>query len=108
MKTNMTAHAKFDRANRLEYIINTIGIGNVVAEISTVDKQGRAGFQKLTDTGVIIILSADNKTIVTAYIATPDQACTVYKTAKKVSKMPDGLYSRIRKNEAIMKKQPKF
>ena len=108
MKKNMTYHARFDRTNRIEYIINTIGIGNVVAEISTVDNQGRKGFQKLTDTGVIIILSGDNKTIVTAYIATPDQACAVYKTAKKVSRMPDGLYSRVRKNYEIMKNQPKF
>ena len=51
MKTNMTGHARYDRTNRINYIIDTIGIGNVIAEIATVDDLGRAGFQKLTDTG---------------------------------------------------------
>lgn len=108
MKTNMTAHARFERQNRIEYIINTVGLGSVIAEIRVIDNQNRISHQKLTDTGVIIILSADNKTIVTTYIATADQACAIYKTAKKVSRLPDNLYTRVRKNAKYIKNQPKF
>lgn len=108
MKTNMTGHARYDRTNRINYIIDTIGIGNVIAEIATVDDLGRAGFQKLTDTGVIIVLSADNKTIVTAFIGTLAQVCNVYKTAKKCQRLPDGLYNKVLNNNKYLQKQPKY
>ena len=108
MKTNMTEHARYDRTNRINYIIDTIGIGNVIAEIATVDDLGRAGFQKLTDTGVIIVLSADNRTIVTAFIGTLAQVCKVYKTAKKSQRLPDGLYNRVINNGKYINKQPKY
>lgn len=104
-KTNLTAHARFDRMTRIEYIIDTIGIGEVIAECAIHDERG--GYRRLTSTGVIIVVANDKHTIITAFIAEPRQAAAVYLEDKKVRKMPDNLYNRIRKNEYYQKNQPR-
>jgi len=107
MKTNMTYHARKERCSRIDYIIDTVGIGDVIASIATTDSLGRKGFQKLTNTGVIIVLSADEHTVVTTYIATLGQACAIYKTDKNCKFLPDGLYKKINNNAKYIKGQPK-
>ena len=63
----MTKHAQVDRISRLEYICDTVGIGEVVAEINEIDEYGNTLSKKLTDTGVIIIVSVNyNRTRETA------------------------------------------
>ena len=107
MKTNMTYHARRERISRIDYIIDTVGIGEVIASIATTDSLGRKGYQKLTSSGVIIVLSADERTVVTMFIATLGQACAVYKTDKNCKFLPDGLYKRINNNAKYIKGQPK-
>lgn len=106
MKTNMTRHARFDRMSRLEYILDTVGIGEVIAEIENTH-DARGGFQRLTSTGVIVITSQNKRTIVTAYIATIEQACGVYCKAKRVKRMPNNLYNRFKNNAEYVKNQPR-
>lgn len=104
-KTNLTAHARFDRMTRIEYIIDTVGIGEVIAECASHNENG--GYRRLTSTGVIIVVGNDKRTIITAFIAEPKQAAAIYLEAKKVRKMPDNLYNRVRKNEYYQKNQPR-
>lgn len=100
MKTNMTHHARFDRANRLNYIVDTIGIGEVVCTYHQKCYDGRDAFLKLTSTGVIMVVSEENK-IITAYIATVSEAIGLHRKATGRHDMPTGLYKRICKNEKL-------
>lgn len=100
MKTNMTHHARFDRANRLNYIIDTIGIGEVMYTSYQKCYDGRDAFLKLTSTGVVVVTGKDNK-IITAYIATVNEAIGIYRKATGRHEMPAGLYKRICKNEKL-------
>lgn len=102
---NMTIHAREDRRSRLEYIVDTIGIGEIIATAENKDYRG--GYCKLTSTGVVIVFSKDNKTVVTAFIADVTQAASIYKADKKVRCMPDSLYRRIKGNNYYRIHQPK-
>ena len=106
MKTNMTHHARFDRANRLNYIVDTIGIGEVVCTYRQKCYDGRDAFLKLTSTGVIMVVNEENK-IITAYIATIGEAIGVYREATTRHELPSGLYKRIRQNEKLYTKNGK-
>lgn len=107
MKSNMTNHARHDRRNRFDYILDTVGLGTeIVAEVKRLDDKNRVAYSRLTDSGIIVIVSADHKTVVTAYIATIEQASAIYRTARGCSIMPNSLYKRIKANEKFMKNQP--
>lgn len=105
MTSNMTFHAQVERRARLDYIIDTVGIGEVIAEIRD-ERDPRIAYQRLTSTGVVVIVGADKRTIVTAFIANIDQAILIYKNAKNVSRLPDGLYRRIKGNQKYRRNQP--
>lgn len=104
MKTNMTYHARKDRMDRIEFILDNVGLGEVVAE--TASKDSRGGTIRLTSTGVIIVVSADNRTIVTTYIASVSQAIRVYSAAHYTTKLPNALYKKVAANAKIIDKQP--
>ena len=105
---NMTYHANTERLARLEYIVDTIGFGEVVAEFKGKDNLDRPFTQKLTDTGVMIVVGIDGKSIVTAYIANYAQANYCYRQAHGNRRMPQNLCRRINNNEEIRKSQPCF
>lgn len=102
MKTNMTYHARVERADRLEYILNTTGIGEVVAEAPN-DERG--GLRRLTNTGVIIVVAEDHKTVVTAFICDIRQARSVYAYSHN-GRLPNYLANRVYSNSVYQKKQP--
>ena len=104
----MTKHAQVDRISRLEYICDTVGIGEVVAEINEIDEYGNTLSKKLTDTGVIIIVSVNYNRLVTAFIASCNQAITIWRTDKGDGKrLPNSLYKQIKTNEKYyIKGQP--
>ena len=107
MKTNMTFHARVERDNRLEFIIDTVGIGEVICETNRPDDSyGKPVKMRLTDTGVIIVTSQENK-IITAYIATISEAIGVYREATTRHELPSGLYKKIRQNEKLYTKNGK-
>ena len=105
MKTNMTAHAFYDRMTRFEYIVDTVGIGKVAARYQDVDAKNRIAFFELTTTGVIIVKNKDNM-VVTAYIAREQQAIKVWRGADGNKKMPAPLYKKINQNAVARENQP--
>lgn len=97
MKKNCTHHIN-DRLNRINYIIDNIGFGEVIAEREWVDTTGRACIRQLTNTGVIIVLDADREKVVTMFVATVLQIKAMYH-----GKIANWLYRLAVKNEKIMK-----
>lgn len=98
----MTKHARFERNARLEYIIDTIGMGEPVCEIES--RQG--GQRILTNTGIIIV--KDGTTLITAFIADFNQAYAIYKIANPNGKFPKKLESVIKLNhKGITAHQPR-
>lgn len=105
MKTNMTAHAKLDRMARLEYIIDTVGIGKVAVRVQDLDEYNRIAIFELTTTGVIIVRNAENM-VVTAYIARVQQAARIWHIQHGDKKMPAPLYTKIKENDYARIHQP--
>ena len=62
IKRNISYHISEDRLDRAVYIMQTIGLGEIIKEERTVDTQGRVSWQCLTDTGVLLVLN-EQKTI---------------------------------------------
>lgn len=105
MVATMTKHARVDRQARIDYIIDTVGIGEIIAgAVGT--NNGHANYECLTNTGVLLIFSLDRKTLITAYIPNTQKAVAVYLQATQRKKMPDGLYNRVKANQTYAKKQP--
>ena len=105
MTSNLTCHARFDRSERLEYIIDTIGVGKEVCQMFyDVEKPCT---KVLTTTGVIIIKSTKNQ-VITAFIATMGQAQTVWSDAHNNNgkQMPPVLRQKIRDNIGYQRRQP--
>ncbi len=99
---NLTKHAQNDRYNRLIYIRDTVGIGDVVmAQVR--DNDGTSRY--LTDTGVILVIS-QTATLITAWIATTTQALVLYKTAHNGAQLPNYLYKCITRNQRFTVNQP--
>lgn len=97
MKKNCTHHIN-DRLDRINYIIDNIGFGEVIAEREWVDTTGRACIRQLTNTGVIIVLDANREKVVTMFVATVLQIKAMYH-----GKIANWLYRLAVKNEKIMK-----
>ena len=108
MNKNMSKHAIEERLQRFNYIVDTIGIGETIAEHKELDQFGRENTKKLTSTGVIIVIGTDQKTIVTAYIASVQQAMRVYKQATGHKRVPNNLLQRLYNNEIIRNNQPNY
>ena len=88
----MTYHARIEREARINYIIDTVGIGEPVVKVQR-PKDKR--YMTLTNTGVIIITGNDN-VLITMYIGTIDEALMTYRNATKMHNMPDGLLKKSR------------
>lgn len=92
-KMTMTNHVINDRMNRLLYIAQTIGWGEIIAE----DFHG-TGRECLTSTGVVLVKATDAERLITAWIADVDRATAIWRGAGKGNKMPDWLMRRIANN----------
>ena len=101
----MTEHARKDRQARLEYIIDTIGVGKIVVRHQDIDEKNRIVIFELTTTGVIIVRNAENM-VVTAYIAEMRQAVRVWRCQNGNKKLPAPLYKKITQNEKVRINQP--
>ena len=98
MKTNMTIHAYMDRMDRIEYIIDNIGLGKPICDTYVV-RDDLPAHMTLTTTGIMIVRNLDDK-IITVYIASMGQAKGVWEAKHgKDKKMPAPLRSKIRDNE---------
>lgn len=71
----MTYHARVERVERIEAIAQTIGITRPVLEY--IDYQDQKRYQ-LTTTGIILVLSLKQDLLITAFMATYEQASKLY------------------------------
>lgn len=98
MKRNCSAHITNDRLDRVNYIIDNIGFGEVIAEREWIDTAGKACIRQLTNTGIIIVLDPNKEKVVTMFVATVLQIKAMYH-----GKIANWLYKLAVKNEKIMK-----
>ena len=85
MKEQMTYHVAVQRANRVQHIIDDIGLGQIVKEKYTRFSLEQAGrWVCLTDTGITIIKDEPKEKIITMYVTTQRELVAVFGGAKKV------------------------
>lgn len=85
MKEQMTYHVAVQRANRVQHIIDEIGIGQIIKEKYVCYGIGQAGkYICLTDTGITIVKSEDKLTIITMYVTTQKELVAVFGGVKKI------------------------
>ena len=106
-KTNMTYHSRYERYDRLTYILEKIGdFGETVAVAEQYDEVcERWAVLHLTSTGILIVKALDGK-VITAYIPRTGKAISVYKTCFGDKRMPNALYKRICWNQMYVNDQP--
>lgn len=103
-----TKHITVERYDRMVYIIDHLGdFGEeVILEAIIRNPQGIERLYQLTNKGVMIIRPLDDKNLViTAWIATYEQAMTMARKMRK-QRLPDTLYRRIIANKIICAGQP--
>ena len=103
MKRNITYHISEDRIDRAVFIMQTIGLGNIIKEVRQVDEKGRVGWQCLTDTGVLLVLDEKKEVAITLYIATQPKVSAMYQ-----GKTPSWVMKMVRKNRELAEKQNKI
>lgn len=85
MKEQMTYHVAVQRANRVQHIIDDIGLGQIIKEKYTRFSLEQAGrWVCLTDTGITIIKDEAKEKVITMYVTTQRELITVFGGTKKV------------------------
>ena len=102
IRRNMSAHASIDRYDRLEYIIDTIGLGEPCMSAPSLNAPSR--MEVVTTTGVIIVQSTEYNTGITAFIGSIDKITALYQSTG--NKIPKALYRKIISNLCYLKNQP--
>lgn len=98
MKEQMTYHVAVQRADRVQHIINDIGLGQIVKEKYVRYGIGEAGkWICITDTGVTIIKDELKLKVITMYVTTQRELVTVFGGAKKI---PIFLKKKVAHNES--------
>lgn len=106
MKNKLTRHTSVERYDRLEYIVDTIGFGDsILFEAMIPNAENVMRKMQLTNTGVIIVKPLDADIVITAWIATIEQAVRISKRSGH-QKMPESLYRRIKNNKKYVENQP--
>lgn len=102
IKRNISYHISEDRLDRACYIMQTIGLGEIIKEQKCVDEKGRTSWQCLTDTGVLLVLNKDKTKAITLYIATQPKVSAMYK-----GQTPSWVLKMVRKNAVHAAEQNK-
>lgn len=91
----MTTHCRADRLERLVAIATTIGFGDVVLEVPTLD-----GLKKevLLDSGALLIMDKDEKVLVTALVPSISRVTALYNSAG-IKHIPQSVYNKVVKNQ---------
>lgn len=106
---NMTYHCRVERKNRVQNIIDNIGIGQVVREkyVRTPEQimRGEAGsYTCITDTGITIIKTEDKLQIITMYVTTYRELVAMFNGQKNI---PAYLHKKVDRNQSFYTKQGK-
>ena len=102
IKRNISYHISEDRLDRACYIMQTIGIGDIIKEQHGIDEKGRGFWRCFTNTGVMLIMNEHKTQAVTLYIADQNQVCSIYE-----GKTPSWVFAMVRKNVKYAKMQNK-
>jgi hypothetical protein len=102
IKRNITYHISEDRIDRAYYIMETIGIGEIIKEQRCFDEKGRISWQCLTNTGVLLVLDEKKEILITLYIASQSKVSAMYK-----GKTPSWVFKIVRKNRKYAEMQNK-
>lgn len=102
IERNCTYHISEDRLDRACFIMQTIGIGEIVKEERCIQEDGRISWQCLTNTGVILVLSEDRKVAITLYIASQAKVSAMYK-----GNTPSWMFKVVKKNKVYQEMQNK-
>ena len=87
-------HLRNDRADRINFILNTVGFGKIVKMVSAA-RNNRPAWRCITNTGVIVVTDESKTTILTMWIASLKQLEKIY--CDEV--IPETLYKRVKANE---------
>ena len=95
---SMTSHCATDRFNRVQNIINQIGLGQIVMERKELSSNPKFPFKYLcvTNTGITVIRSEDKTKIITIYVTTIKELIRVYNGRENV---PMELWAKVAYNE---------
>jgi hypothetical protein len=102
IKRNITYHISEDRLDRACFIMQTVGIGEIVKEERCIQEDGRISWQCLTNTGVILVMSEDRKIVITLYIASQAKVSAMYK-----GNTPSWMFKVVKKNKVYQEMQNK-
>ena len=102
IKRNITYHISEDRLDRACYIMETIGIGEIIKEQKCIDEKGRTSWQCLTNTGVLLVFDEKKEIIITLYIASQPKVSAMYE-----GKTPSWVFKIVRKNRKYAEMQNK-
>lgn len=108
IKRNATVHVSVERIDRMNYIIDHLGdFGDeILLEAIVRNPQGINRLYQITNKGVMIIRPLDDTSlVVTAWIATIDQAMKMARMLNR-HRIPDSLYKRIIANKNLCMGQP--
>jgi hypothetical protein len=93
MLIKMSKHATQDRIDRLLFIYDNVGIGEPY-----IDSVEDDVLYTITTTGILLIRSAKDGTLITAYIADIDKITAIWRNKHGERPMPDNLYKRVLAN----------
>ena len=102
IKRNISYHISEDRLDRACYIMQTIGLGDIIKEQHGVDERGRGFWRCFTNTGVMLIMDEHKTKAVTLFIADQKQVSSMYQ-----GKTPSWVFAMVRKNVKYAKMQNK-
>ena len=102
IKRNITYHISEDRLDRACYIMQTVGLGEIIKESHSVDAEGRGYWRCFTNTGVMLILNEEKTKAVTLYIASQPQVSALYE-----GKTPSWVFKLVKKNKEYAEMQNK-
>ena len=97
-KMTLSYHCTEERAERLVFIAEHIGWGEVVLEVPS---NGRR--ECLTDTGVLLVKAMKEEFLITAYVPSIDKACAIYQSIGL--KFPQSMAKAIKHFIKIIKKR---
>lgn len=102
IKRNISYHISEDRLDRACYIMQTIGMGEIIKEQHGIDEKGRGYWRCFTNTGVMLIMNEQKDRVVTLYIATQTQVSSIY-----CGQTPSWVFKMVKKNKIYADMQNK-
>ena len=97
----MTYHASYERADRLAFIAEHIGVGNVLYKFT--DNRNPQHCNCITSTGVLIITVAQTNEIITAYLPDKDKFYAIFRGAG-YTHIPENIMKKCFENRKLIKK----